>query len=127
MQSRKIIDVGPVIAKLAEMALQAKGLECSLLGNVIDMLRAAPDETDTNVGCKWISVRERLPDTQEYDWVLVNIRLMPENYDGVPCVAELRNGSWYDALNGLLDTSEEGCGVIVTHWMPLPTPPEEVD
>ena len=74
---------------------------------------------------RWIPVADGLPDTQEYDWVLVNIRLMPEDYDGVPCVAELRNGSWYDATNDLLDTSEEGCGVIVTHWMPLPEPPKE--
>lgn len=74
---------------------------------------------------KWIPVTERLPDTQDdVDWVLVNIRLMPEAYYGVPCVAELRNGDWYDAEGGLLDTSEEGCGVIVTHWMPLPEPPK---
>ena len=70
---------------------------------------------------KWIPVSEGLPDTQEYDWVLVAIKLMPEDYYGVPCVAELRSGSWYDAENGLLDTSEEGCGVIVTHWMTLPS------
>ena len=74
---------------------------------------------------KWIPVTERLPDKSEYDWVLVNIRLEPEDYNGVPCVAELRNGNWYDDSGCLLDTSEEGSGVIVTHWMPLPEPPME--
>lgn len=58
---KKIIDAEPVIAKLADRALLAKGRECSLLGEVIDMLRAAPDATDINVGSKWIPVSERLP------------------------------------------------------------------
>jgi hypothetical protein len=38
----KVIDPAPIIKALAERCLEAKGLECSILGNVIDMLRAAP-------------------------------------------------------------------------------------
>lgn len=56
--AKKIIDVAPVIAKLAERALKAKGLECSLLGSVIDMLRAAPEVPERNVG-KWIPVSDQ--------------------------------------------------------------------
>jgi hypothetical protein len=46
MADEKIIDAAPVIAKLAEKALQAKGRECSLLGEVIDMLRSEPEVKD---------------------------------------------------------------------------------
>lgn len=43
MASKKqVIDPAPLIEKLAARCLEAKGLECSVLGNVIDMLRAAP-------------------------------------------------------------------------------------
>ena len=33
---------------------------------------------------KWIPVTERLPDTQEYDWVLAQITLKPDCIYGVP-------------------------------------------
>lgn len=39
---KKVIDPAPIIEKLAVRCLETKGLECSVLGNVIDMLRAAP-------------------------------------------------------------------------------------
>ena len=39
---KKTIDPQPVIKELADRCLKAKGLECSLLGEVIDMLKAAP-------------------------------------------------------------------------------------
>lgn len=43
MASKKqVIDPAPLIEKLAARCLETKGLECSVLGNVIDMLRAAP-------------------------------------------------------------------------------------
>ena len=40
---KKVIDPDPIIRKLADRCLKAKGMECSILGEVIDMLRAAPD------------------------------------------------------------------------------------
>lgn len=69
---------------------------------------------------KWIPVTEMLPDTQEYDWVLVQITFMPGCLFGVPIVAELRDGTWYDAY----DETIEGQFEKVTHWMPLPEPPK---
>ena len=39
---KKVIDPAPIIEKLAVRCLETKGLECSVLGNVIDMLRSAP-------------------------------------------------------------------------------------
>ena len=38
----KVIDPAPIIKELADRCLVAKGLECSILGNVIDRLRSAP-------------------------------------------------------------------------------------
>jgi hypothetical protein len=60
------------------------------------------DATDINVGNKWISVKERLPDENEMvlAWV-------------APC------GDLHFCF---------GCeltGFEVTHWMPLPEPPKE--
>lgn len=75
--------------------------------------------TDIIVGDKWIPVTERLPDTQEYDWVLAQITLRPECIYGVPAVAELRADGWYDAYDNMIDGKYEK----VTHWMPLPLPP----
>ena len=40
--AKKVIDPAPIIKELADRCLEAKGLECSILGNVIDRLRAAP-------------------------------------------------------------------------------------
>ena len=68
---------------------------------------------------KWIPVTERLPDTQEYDWVLAQIAFIPGCLFGVPVVAELRDGKWYDAY----DETIEGEYEKVTHWMLLPEPP----
>lgn len=69
---------------------------------------------------EWISVDDRLP-SKQHDWVLVACKLVPEGWHGVPHIAELRNGVWwancYDA-----PLAEEG--IEVTHWMPLPEPPD---
>ena len=72
---------------------------------------------------KWIPVTERLPDKQ-HDWVLATGILVPEDFYGVPHIAELRNGEWWDDSGDfpLIDL-----GVEVTHWMPLPEPPKEKD
>ena len=40
--AKKVIDPAPIIKELADRCLGAKGIECSILGDLIDMLRAAP-------------------------------------------------------------------------------------
>ena len=40
--AKKVIDPAPIIKELADRCLEAKGLECRILGGVIDRLRAAP-------------------------------------------------------------------------------------
>ena len=59
---------------------------------------------------KWISVEERLPEEKES--VLVHY------VDGWMPIAFLLDGKWYQS-NG------EMSWLSVTHWMPLPQPPEE--
>lgn len=66
--------------------------------------------TDTNVGDKWISVEDRLP--EESDEYLAYCG----EYDGI-CVLHhevLETKSWW-----ITQWKE------VTHWMPLPEPPSE--
>ena len=69
----------------------------------------------------WISVKDRLPDN-EYDWVLVQCKMNSEGWYGLPHIAELRHGVWY--CTEVDNPLEETLSVIVTHWMPLPKPPE---
>lgn len=47
---KKIIDPEPIIKKLAERCLKAKGIECTVLGEVIDLLRSAPDVKEKSGG-----------------------------------------------------------------------------
>lgn len=42
--ANKVIDPAPIIRKLADRCLDAKGIECSILGEVIDLLKTAPAE-----------------------------------------------------------------------------------
>lgn len=71
----------------------------------------------------WISVSERLPEKSKYNWVLVQYKIEPEGRYGVPHIAELRNGTWYDQK--YYGPLEETIGVKVTHWMPLPGFPKD--
>jgi len=71
----------------------------------------------------WISVDEKLPEKPIYDWVLIQCKMVPENYYGVPHIGELRHGVWY---SDCYDTPlEDAAGVKVTHWCPLPNIPND--
>lgn len=71
---------------------------------------------------EWISVNDKLPEKSEYDWVLVATKLIPEDWYGVPHIAEFRNGEWYDVYYE--KSFEELLSIKVTHWMPLPENPK---
>lgn len=70
---------------------------------------------------EWISVKDRLPEKSKYDWVLVQIKMIPEGWYGLPHIAELRNGVWFAQC--VDNPMEKELSVEVTHWMPLPEPP----
>ena len=57
----------------------------------------------------WISVKDRLPD----DDTLVLVYSRQGNYMNLK-VDYIHGGKWFNSM-------------LVTHWMPLPTPPKEVD
>jgi hypothetical protein len=67
---------------------------------------------------KWISVEDRLPTNKE---VLKNWKfLVCNNRDN------WTDAAYYSETDGdLWDNGE--CGVIPTHWMPLPTPPKNIE
>lgn len=76
-----------------------------VLSNVRENLAKAP----TAVG--WISVKDRLPENKQ--WALCKCRA------GIYEVLRNDFGSWYH------DKGHTYMSGFVTHWMPLPEPPEE--
>ena len=72
---------------------------------------------------EWISVKDRLPDNKEYDWVLAQV-VEDNGYMHIPKVMEYRQlrNDWFEETYGWL--SEHNGLFSVTHWMPLPQPPK---
>lgn len=65
---------------------------------------------------KWISVKDKLPDFwKEPDGTLVNYLVYMPEY-GVDVGNYVRSGGFWLCM---------GLRCRVTHWMPLPKPPEE--
>lgn len=68
----------------------------------------------------WISVKDGPPDSDEYDLVLAYVHVN-DKIDNFEIIAEYVNGEWrrdvdYAKLSDL--------GMTVTHWAPLPEPPQ---
>ena len=72
---------------------------------------------------EWISVKDRLPDNKEYDWVLAQV-VEDNGFMHIPTVMEYRESKndWFEETYGWL--SEHNGAFTVTHWMPLPEPPK---
>ena len=73
---------------------------------------------------EWISVKDRLPDNKEHDWVLAQV-VEDNGYMHIPKVMEYRQlrNDWFEETYGWL--SEHNGLFSVTHWMPLPHLPKE--
>ena len=71
----------------------------------------------------WISVKDRLPDNKEHDWVLAQV-VEDNGYMHIPTVMEYRQlrNDWFEETYGWL--SEHNGLFSVTHWTPLPHPPK---
>lgn len=72
---------------------------------------------------EWISVKDRLPDNKEYDWVLAQV-VEDNGFMHIPTVMEYRQSrnDWFEETYGWL--SDHNGAFTVTHWMPLPEPPK---
>ena len=70
--------------------------------------------TDTNVGSKWISVKDRLPD--KHDRYLCNVKAFSFPDLCYFAILKYDDGGF---IEGKIYTDD------VTHWMPLPKPPKE--
>lgn len=77
--------------------------------------------TDTNDGGKWISVGDRLPVDVKPVLAYYGFR----NGDGVDPRTRLTGPLSYFGYVPNPHWQHESTGVVVTHWMPLPEPPEE--
>lgn len=88
--------------------------------------------TDTNVGNKWISVEDRLPEEDLHCLVFQTYSNKRDGYVSLATYFPRFKGLEDDPMNskqewckysseyGYYDVSES-----VTHWMPLPEPPKE--
>jgi hypothetical protein len=122
------------LIKNAKAAMKAENLSCDIARNmfVADFMVAnGVTVTDINVGHKadannatttWISVEDRLPDTDDSLLVI--------------CNGEYKNIRFINAYEfAIYDTVEDEwilesypqAAVTVTHWMPLPNPPKGVE
>ena len=72
---------------------------------------------------EWISVKDRLPDNKEHDWVLAQV-VEDNGFMHIPTVMEYRQSKndWFEETYGWL--SDHNGAFTVTHWMPLPLPPK---
>ena len=71
---------------------------------------------------KWISVKDRLPPPYSDKWESILIYGIPL-CDSCDKKWKVREGK-YDKEEGFI-FGEYDCGCNVTHWMPLPKPPED--
>jgi hypothetical protein len=78
--------------------------------DMVDSIMEKCFATDNNVGHKWISVKDRLPENDTY----VNVAT-----DGVVAQAYWYNDKFYEFTS--IGVATVGG---VTHWMPLPKPPK---
>ena len=69
--------------------------------------------TDNNVGDKWISVKDRLPEEDGY--YICNVRSFAFRGSFYQAMLKYDNGGF---IEGSIYTDD------VTHWMPLPEPPK---
>ena len=92
---------------------------------LVDPIEAVADYLlDSGVTVQeWISVKDRLPDNKEHDWVLAQV-VEDNGYMHIPKVMEYRQlrNDWFEETYGWL--SEHNGLFSVTHWMPLPNPPK---
>ena len=110
IQNAPTIDTGDLLAKIAELEAELKEERYRHDRYVDFELDEAKELQALREKIRWSPVTERLPKEQEN--VLCTDGIHVEG-------GELIEGSFYD-----LDTYDSSIISGVTHWMPLPDPPE---
>ena len=109
--------------KLVELLTEFYGCDPVYYG--VDALAIADHLIANGVTVQeWISVKDRLPDNKEYDWVLAQV-VEDNGFMHIPTVMEYRQSKndWFEESYGWL--SDHNGAFTVTHWMPLPEPAGE--
>lgn len=75
--------------------------------------------TDTNVGCKWISVEEGLPETIVCNAGTAYSEAVIVWTSGKKAMVAVWDGSCFLCAADCWEAWNE----VITHWMPLPKPP----
>ena len=70
---------------------------------------------------RWIPVEERLPESDDNVLVIVNGECKTMTFEEAYMLA-----SYYSGDGWIVEWYEEWENPVVTHWMPLPEPPKEV-
>ncbi|HBT6275601.1 TPA: DUF551 domain-containing protein [Klebsiella quasipneumoniae] len=92
------------------------------------MLAAAPQSPGSEpatVPGKWIPVNERMPEDDDFVYIWPRPDFGVELHVGQYCECSPKGDGWYAQVY------EQNYGIewhpiTVTHWMPLPTAPQEV-
>lgn len=85
------------------------GMTKALVRSMLTLEGITPTvDTDINVPCKWIGVKDRLPDTEDHVLCCTQTKAGRQNV----VIGYYMDGAWRCGMNS-----------NVTHWMPLPTPP----
>jgi hypothetical protein len=74
---------------------------------------------------EWISVNDRLPEDDGEYLVFWSLSIRGRSYRGVTCKQFDDCIGFYDEVEEVGDIYRRESNDIVTHWMPLPEPPEE--
>ena len=94
---------------------QAKGLEKSILKDILGLFEAAPD--------KWIPVTERLPDKEYWEY---QKKYSQDKMEVLVMIkgAFIPTTLYFDVDGDFID--DDGDSWLVTHWQPMPEPTKEV-
>lgn len=126
---RRLIDADKVMDALYDAGIELYRSEYEEFQKNLDKMPTIDPETLRPMA-EWISVKDRLPNS--YEKVFVRL----DHWSGVDTYL-----AFYDPERGWCDcggyfedgTNNDGepltyetAGVNVTHWMPLPNPPDEV-